>query len=278
MRVTFLTLFPEMVGPVAQASILGRAQDAGAFVVDAVQLRDFSTNKHRTVDDRPAGGGAGMVLRIDVVKPAIDDAIARSPFARERIRVVLPDARGKPFAQQTARAWAKDVAHLVFVCGRYEGVDARVFAFVDDVVSCGDVVLTGGELPALLMTDAVVRLLPGVLGNDESAVHESHGDDGLLEHRQYTRPVRYAGQALPPVLLGGNHAAIDKARRKDALLLTRRARPDLFVRRRRHKGEQKLLDDGRVASLDAVAVIDADEGVDIASTDAAEDDDGGAGP
>lgn len=261
MRVTFLTLFPEMITPVAQASILGRAQEQGAFVVDAVQLREFSTDKHRTVDDRPAGGGAGMVLRIDVVKPAIDDAVARSPAPRDRVRVVLPDARGRPFTQKIARQWSTDVDHLVFVCGRYEGVDARVFEFVDDVVSTGDIVLTGGELPALLMTDAVVRLLPGVLGNDASATHESHGDDGLLEHRHYTRPVRFAGKAVPPVLLGGNHKAIDQARSKDALLLTRRHRPDLFALRRRQKGEQKLLDDERVAALDAVDdANDADGG------------------
>lgn len=271
MRVSFLTLFPEMIAPVASASILGRAQDAGAFVVDAVQLRDFSTDKHHTVDDRPAGGGAGMVLRIDVVQPCIADALARSPFPRERIRVVLPDARGAPFTQQTARAWAHDVSHLVFVCGRYEGVDARVVEFVDDVVSCGDIVLTGGELPALLMTDAVVRLLPGVLGNDASAVHESHGDDGLLEHRHYTRPVSFAGRALPPVLLSGNHGAIAKARQKDALLLTRRHRPDLFVRRRRQKHEQKLLDDDRVASLDAVASVQANVAANV-DVDAGGDD------
>ena len=267
MRVSFLTLFPEMIAPVACASILGRAQDKGDFVVDAVQLRDFSTDKHHTVDDRPAGGGAGMVLRIDVVKPCIDDAIARSSFPRARIKVVLPDARGKPFTQQMAKQWSTDVDHIVFVCGRYEGVDARVGEFVDDVVSCGDIVLTGGELPALLMTDAVVRLLPGVLGNDKSAIHESHGDDGLLEHRHYTRPVRYAGKALPAVLLSGNHGAIDKARQKDALLLTRRHRPDLFVKRRRQKNEQKLLDDDRVASLDAVVAVDAADAADVAGGD-----------
>lgn len=250
MRVTFLTLFPEMIEPVVSLSILGRARESGAFVVDAVQLRDFSTNKHRTVDESPAGGGAGMVLRVDVVVAAIRSVLERNPCARERTRVVLPDARGRTFGQQTARSWSDDVDHLVFVCGRYEGVDARVFEFVDDVVSTGDIVLTGGELPALLMTDAVIRLLPGVLGNAASSVHESHGDDGLLEHRHYTRPVDFEGVSLPPVLSSGNHALIDKARHKDALLLTRRHRPELFVRRARRKGEQKLLDDVRVPDLD----------------------------
>lgn len=250
MRVTFLTLFPEMIEPVVSASILGRARDSGSFVVDVVQLRDFSTNKHRSVDDAPAGGGAGMVLRVDVVVGAIRSVLARNPVVRERTRVVLPDARGRSFTQPLARAWAADVEHLVFVCGRYEGVDARVFDFVDDIVCTGDIVLTGGELPALLMTDAVVRLLPGVLGNAESSVHESHGHDGLLEHRHFTRPVVFEGRSVPAVLSCGNHALIAKARAKDALLLTRRHRPDLFARRRRHKGEQKLLDDVRVSSLD----------------------------
>ncbi len=252
MRVTFVTLFPEMIEPVVSASILGRATDSGAFVVDVVQLRDFSTNKHHTVDDAPAGGGAGMVLRVDVVVGALRAVLERNPVARDRTRVVLPDARGRPFGQSTARTWAKDVDHLVFVCGRYEGVDARVFDFVDDVVSTGDIVLTGGELPALLMSDAVVRLLPGVLGNAESSRHESHGDDGLLEHRHYTRPVDFEGRALPAVLSSGNHALIAKARAKDALLLTRRHRPDLFVQRARTKGEQKLLDDERLAGLNPV--------------------------
>lgn len=250
MRASFLTLFPEMIEPVLSASILGRARQSGALDVECVQLRDFATDKHRTVDESPAGGGAGMVLRVDVVKAGLDAILAKSPHPRARTRVVLPDARGRPFDQRLARAWSNECDHLVFVCGRYEGVDARVFGFVDDVVSTGDIVLTGGELPALLMTDAVVRLLPGVLGNAESATFESHGDDGLLEHRHYTRPVVFEGQAIPAILSSGNHKAIEQARAKDALLLTRRDRPDLFVRRRRKKGEQKLLDDGRVASLD----------------------------
>lgn len=252
MRVTFLTLFPELIEPVVSTSILGRAREAGAFSPVARQLREFSTNRHRTVDDSPAGGGAGMVIRVDVVVAGLRAVLNENPCARDKTRVVLPDARGRPFTQQTARQWSTDVEHLVFVCGRYEGVDARALAFVDDVVSTGDIVLTGGELPALLMTDAVVRLLPGVLGNAASAQLESHGDDGLLEHRHYTRPVSFEGRALPAVLSSGNHAAIDKARHKDALLLTRAARPDLFVLRRRARGEAKLLDDTRVPSLDPV--------------------------
>ncbi|MBM4280047.1 MAG: tRNA (guanosine(37)-N1)-methyltransferase TrmD [Deltaproteobacteria bacterium] len=262
MRATFVTLFPEMILPVVQASILGRAgrpDDQGAVTldVDCVQLRGFSTNKHRTVDESPAGGGAGMVLRVDVVAPAVRHALARAPTVDpRRARVVFFDARGEVFDQHRARAFAAGVDHLVLVCGRYEGFDHRAlvadYGVAVDVVSLGDFVLTGGELPALVVVDAVTRLLPGVLGNACSAVHESHGDDRLLEHRQYTRPVVYEGQGIPPVLSSGNHALIDKARRKDALLLTRAARPDLFVRRRRENGVDKLLVDERVPALDPV--------------------------
>jgi tRNA (guanine37-N1)-methyltransferase len=283
MRVTFVTLFPEMLEPVVRASILGRASRARApslsttaaapteakvrtpvpeellpppLQIAMVQLRDFSNNKHRTVDEPPAGGGAGMLLRVDVVVPAVRHALAQaSDVAHTATRVVFFDARGDLFAQTRAKTYARDVGHLVLVCGRYEGFDHRVF-FSDfgvavDVLSVGDFILTGGELPALVVLDAVARLLPGVLGNDESAVGESHGDERLLEYRQYTRPVTFEGQGIPPVLLSGHHARITQARRKDALLLTRAYRPDLFVRRRRDKGLDKLLADARIASLDA---------------------------
>jgi len=260
MRATFVTLFPEMVLPVVQASILGRAGRAdasGAVALDVacVQLRDFSTNKHRTVDESPAGGGAGMVLRVDVVVPAVRHALAQAPHVEpRRTCVVFFDARGDVFDQRRARAYARDVDHLVLVCGRYEGFDHRAlvtdYGVVVDAVSVGDFVLTGGELPALVVVDAVARLLPGVLGNADSAVHESHGDDRLLEHRQYTRPVVFEGAGIPPVLSSGNHAQIERARTRDSLLLTRSLRPDLFVRRRRQKGLDKLLDDERVPSLD----------------------------
>jgi tRNA (guanine37-N1)-methyltransferase len=262
MRATFVTLFPEMILPVVQTSILGRAgraPDDGTRALDVacVQLRDFSTSRHRTVDESPAGGGAGMVLRVDVVVPAVRHALTRAPDVDPaRTRVVFFDARGDVFDQRAARHYARDVDHLVLVCGRYEGFDHRAlvadYGVVVDVVSLGDFVLTGGELPALVVVDAVTRLLPGVLGNAESAVHESHGDDRLLEHRQYTRPVTFEEQGIPPVLSSGNHGQIERARRKDALLLTRALRPDLFVRRCREKGLDRLLVDARVPALDPV--------------------------
>lgn len=247
---TFLTLFPESLRSVVDASILGRAQKAGVLQVGSIDMREFSTNKHRTVDDSPAGGGAGMVLRVDVVVPAIRAALRRHPEAA-RPRVILLDARGPVFTQADARRLAR-MDHLVFVCGRYEGIDARAEASVDEVLSIGDYVLTGGELPALVVLDAVARMLPGVLGNEESALHESHADEALLEHRQYTRPVEFEGASVPPVLLAGNHKAIADARRKDALLMTRQRRPDLFVRRNRARADDKLLMDADLPSLDPV--------------------------
>jgi tRNA (guanine37-N1)-methyltransferase len=267
MRATFVTLFPEMILPVVQASILGRAgrtaaADGGTLLdVATVQLRDFSTNRHRTVDDAPAGGGAGMVLRVDVVVPAVRHALAQAPsIPASRTRVVFFDARGDVFDQRQARSMARDVDHLVLVCGRYEGFDHRAtvadYGVATALVSLGDFVLTGGELPALVVVDAVARLLPGVLGNADSAVHESHGDDRLLEHRQYTRPTVFAGLGIPPVLSSGHHERIARARQKDALLLTRTVRPDLFVRRRRDKGVDKLLGDARVPALDPVPTDD----------------------
>jgi tRNA (guanine37-N1)-methyltransferase len=240
-KITVLTLFPEMLASVLDASILGRARRDGKLVVDAVDMRAFSTNKHRTVDDSPAGGGAGMVLRVDVVAGAVRSL-------GENVHTVLVDARGKVFTQHDARRLAA-MEHVAIVCGRYEGVDARAFDLVDEVVSIGDFVLTGGELAALTIVDATARLLPGVLGNEASSVHESHSHDGLLEHRHYTRPVEFEGASIPAVLQGGNHRDIERARRKDALVVTARARPDLLVRAPLTKSDDALLADERVPTL-----------------------------
>ena len=241
MKITVLTLFPESLASVLDASILGRARAAGLVTVDAVDMRAFSTNKHRTVDDTPCGGGAGMVLRVDVVQGALASVASRT-------RTILVDARGKPFTQSDARRYARE-PHLAIVCGRYEGVDARAERYVDEVVSIGDYVLTGGELAALVIVDAAVRLVPGVLGNETSSEHESHSEQGLLEHRQYTKPIEHDGASVPPVLLGGNHRDIERARRKDALLLTSSRRPDLLVTARLTRSDDKLFADDSVPSL-----------------------------
>ena len=256
LRATFLTLFPESLGPILQSSILGRGQKAGLLSVDTVDLRAFSTNKHRTVDDSPAGGGPGMILRVDVIAGALASLRAESPAAH----VVLVDARGAPFRQRDARRLSL-LGHVAFLCGRYEGVDARAFELCDEVLSLGDFVLTGGELAALSMFDAAARLVPGVLGNEGSAMSESFSAM-LLEERQYTRPNAFGGRAVPPVLLSGNHQQIATARRKDALVLTARLRPDLFTARDKAKADDKLLVDERVPTLeptDATAPGDGDD-------------------
>lgn len=255
MRITIVTLFPELVDAVVGQGVLGRALQAGVASVRAVQLRDFATDKHRSVDDNPAGGGAGMVLKVDVVAAAVRAAIAAvDDVPAAETQVFFLDARGPVFDQSLARGLATRVRHLVLVCGRYEGFDHRAFGLHYGVktglLSIGDLVLTGGELSALVVTDAVVRLLPGALGNDQSAIDESHAEDGLLEHRHYTRPVHFEGQGIPAVLMSGDHKKIAQARAKDGLLLTRALRPDLFVRRRREKAREKLLGDARVQSLD----------------------------
>jgi len=218
-RFTILTLHPDVFpGPLA-SSILGRAIAAGAVRVDVVDIRRHGIGKHRTVDDTPYGGGPGMVLRVDVVAAAIDEA--RTPESR----VVLLSAGAPRFDQATARRLAA-VPHLVLVCGHYEGVDARVSAAVDEELSIGDFVVTGGELPALLVLDAVARLRPGVLGNPTSVADESFSGP-LLEYPQFTRPRSWRGHDVPEVLVSGNHGAIDAWRKSAALERTRRLRPDL---------------------------------------------------
>ena len=245
-RASVLTLFPDSIRSIVDASILGRAQKGGILEVEGVDVRAFAQDKHKTVDDSPCGGGPGMILRVDVVHRALQDAIARA--GERRRRVVLLDAAGAAFKQADARRLAT-YEHLVLVCGRYEGVDARVAAYVDEAVSIGDYVLTGGELAALVVLDATARHLPGVLGNEASRGDESF-EQGLLEHRQYTRPIEYDGRAVPPVLLSGNHRDVARARRKDALARTASLRPDLYARHARTKDDEKILADDRVPTLE----------------------------
>ena len=203
-------------------SILGRAQQAGLIDVRIHDLRDWTEDKHRTADDTPYGGGAGMVMRVDVVDRGIEGV--RIPNSR----VLLMDPAGKPFCQDdAARLAAFD--QVVLICGHYEGIDARVREnLVDETVSIGDFVLTGGELPAMVITDAVARLLPDVLGNNASSVKESFAD-GLLEAPQYTRPRDYKGMGVPEVLLSGHHAKIEMWRKAASKALTEQVRPDLIA-------------------------------------------------
>ncbi len=222
-----VTLFPDAFPGVLGLSLTGKALSEGRWQLHTHDLRDFGIGKHRNVDDTPAGGGAGMVLRADVVGPAIEAAQAH---ARGHWPVLYMSPRGRPFDQAMARDLAR-ADGVTMLCGRFEGVDERVLEHYGITeVSLGDFVMTGGELAAQAMLDATVRLLPGVLGNAESTVDESHAA-GLLEHPQYTRPANWEGREIPPVLMSGNHGEIEKWRRARAEELTRTRRPDLWTRR-----------------------------------------------
>jgi tRNA (guanine37-N1)-methyltransferase len=236
LRVEILTLFPAMVSGYVSESILGKAQERGLLEVRTLDIRAFAEGKHRVADDAPYGGGAGMVMKVEPLVAAIDDARSRLPGAT----CLLMSPRGAPFGQPRARALAAQATPLILVCGRYEGVDERVLAFVDGEVSIGDFVLTGGELAALTVVDAVARLIPGVLGNLSSSHTESF-EEGLLEHPQYTRPPVFRGVGVPEVLQSGDHARIARWRRWQSLKLTEKHRPDLFAKLSLSDADRKLL-------------------------------------
>ena len=221
--VEILTLFPRMVAAPLEESILGKARARGLLRVQVTDIRDFAEGKHRVTDDVPYGGGAGMVMKPEPLVAAIEAAKEREPQAR----VVLMSPQGRRFDQEKALQLSRQPA-LVLVCGRYEGVDERVLRWVDEELSLGDFVLTGGELAALAAVAAVARLLPGVLGNELSAQSESFAGEGLLEGPQYTRPPEFRGLRVPEVLLSGDHAKIAGWRREQAMARTRERRPDLL--------------------------------------------------
>ncbi len=224
-RATILTLYPEMFPGPLDVSLAGKAREAGKWSLETVQIRDFATTKHRNVDDTPAGGGAGMVMRADVLARAIDHA---APVDDPRPRLLM-SPRGRPLDQQRVRELAAGPG-AVILCGRFEGVDQRVIeARALEEVSVGDYVLSGGEPAALVLLDAVIRLLPGVMGNDASGEEESF-EGGLLEHPQFTRPQLFEDRPIPEVLVSGNHAKIAEWRRGEAERLTRERRPDLWER------------------------------------------------
>jgi tRNA (guanine37-N1)-methyltransferase len=221
-KATVLTLYPEMFPGFLGGSLSGRAMERGDWSLETVQIRDFATSKHRNVDDTPAGGGAGMVLRADILAAAID-----SVDTGDRPRLLM-SPRGLPLAQARVRELATGDG-VVIICGRFEGVDQRVIDSRGlEEVSIGDYILSGGEPAALIMLDAIVRVLPGVMGNPDSGTHESF-ENGLLEYPHYTRPQVFEGMEIPGVLTSGNHAAIDKWRHEEAVKLTAERRPDLLA-------------------------------------------------
>lgn len=237
MRIDVLTLFPRMFeGPLGE-SIIGNAREKGLLEINVSNFRDYSDNKHQTVDDYPYGGGAGMLLK---VQPVYDNIKAIEEAAPEtKKRVILLDPAGKPFDQKMAEEFSTE-EHLVFICGHYEGYDERIRSLVTDEVSLGDYVLTGGELGAMVMIDATVRLLPEVLGNQTSAQTDSHST-GLLEHPQYTRPAEFKGMKVPEVLMNGNHKLIEQWQLKESLRRTFQRRPDMLENYPLTEEMQKLL-------------------------------------
>jgi len=221
LKIDILTLFPEMFAGVFSTSILGRAASAGLLSIETHNIRDYSTDKHKKADDYPFGGGAGLVM---MAQPIFDcmEAVTKNASAHR----ILLTPRGRPLCTDTAKRLAGE-EHLVLLCGHYEGVDERVMAVIDEEISIGDYVLTGGELPAMVLADCLARFIPGVLGGEESTREESF-TGGLLEYPQYTRPADFRGMLVPEILLNGHHANIAAWRQQQAEEKTRQTRPDLL--------------------------------------------------
>ncbi|BCG48610.1 tRNA (guanine(37)-N(1))-methyltransferase [Citrifermentans bremense] len=236
MKFDILTLFPAMFeGPLTE-SILKRASEKGLIEVALHNIRDWAFDKHATADDSPYGGGAGMVMKVEPIAGAIEAVKAKHPNSK----VILTTPCGRPFNHQVAEELSREEG-VIIICGRYEGVDERVRTlFVDDEISLGDFVLTGGEIAAMVIVDAVSRLVPGVLGSEESAQYDSFAD-GLLEYPQYTRPPEFRGEKVPDILLSGNHAEIAKWRRKEQMKRTLASRPELLDGIEWSKADKKLL-------------------------------------
>ncbi len=240
MRFDVLTLFPSMFSSPLRESILGKAIEKGLIQIHTINIRDFALDKHHVVDDAPYGGGQGMVMKVDPIARAIESVKSQNRSAW----AIYLTPQGKPFHQDMARRLSAQ-SHLILLCGRYEGVDERVRELlIDEEISIGDYVLTGGELAAMVLIDAVSRFVPGVLGSDRSAEEDSFFNS-LLEYPQYTRPFDFRGRSVPEVLLSGNHSAIFLWRRKEALRRTSLRRPDLLAKANLKEEDRKLLEEIR---------------------------------
>ena len=224
MLIDVITLFPEMFTSPFADSIIKRAIDNKILQINFTQLRDFAFDKHKQVDDSPFGGGSGMVLKPEPMYRAVRNVLSRAENLRRKI--IITDPSGTVFNQAKAKELAT-FERLIFICGHYEGFDARIYDLADEIISIGDFVLTGGELPTMVMIDAVARMLPGVLGSEDSARTDSFFD-GLLSYPQYTRPQDFEGKKVPEILLSGHHANIEKWRREKSLEITKLRRPDLL--------------------------------------------------
>ena len=237
LRAEILTLFPGIVHSYVSESILGKAAEKGLVAIRAVDIRQYASGKHRQTDDVPYGGGGGMVMKVEPVAAAIEEARTRLPAAK----AFLMSPRGMPLSQRRVSELARDSGGLILVCGRYEGVDERVMRYVDGELSVGDFVITGGELAALVLIDGAARLQPGVLGNEASPVSESF-EGGLLEYPQYTRPPEFRGKRVPDVLLSGDHVRIARWRRWHQLTQTHARRPEMFRALVLDAGDRALLE------------------------------------
>lgn len=236
MRFEVLCIFPDMVKDAFQTGVTGRASGEGLISIDTVNIRDYSTNSYGSIDGYTYGGGAGMVMQCEPVYAAYCEALKRLDKKPGQVRVVYMTPVGHVFNQARAEEFAKE-EELIFLCGHYEGIDERVIdEIVTDRISIGDYVLTGGEVSALVVMDAVSRLIPGVLHNDESAATESFGADGLLEYPQYTRPDIWHDKEVPKVLLSGDHLKVDQYRMREMRRVTREYRPDLYEEYMRKRG------------------------------------------
>jgi tRNA (guanine37-N1)-methyltransferase len=254
MKFDILTLFPNMFSSPLRESILGKAVEKGLIQIQTINIRDFTLDKHQVVDDAPYGGGQGMVMKVEPIARAIESIKSQNRSAW----TIYLTPQGKPFHQDLARRLSTQ-PHLVLLCGRYEGVDERAREiFIDEEISIGDYVLTGGELAAMVLIDAVSRFVPGVLGSDRSAEEDSFLNS-LLEYPQYTRPVDFRGSRVPEVLLSGNHSAIFLWRRREAIRRTSLRRPDLLARANLTEEDKRLLEEV-LQSKDDCGLRDADEG------------------
>jgi tRNA (guanine37-N1)-methyltransferase len=253
MEFTVLTLFPEFMDAFFSNGVIGRAIDKEIIQGKAVNIRDFSTDRHNTVDDRPYGGGSGMVMKPE----PLEDAIAAAKKTAPNAKVICMSPQGTPFTQEKACELAQKTQGLIFVCGRYEGIDERVYARqVDEEISMGDFVMTGGEVAAMAIIDSVARMIPGVLGSESSSQSDSF-IDLRLEHAQYTRPETFKNMAVPGILLSGNHEKIRQWRKKSALIRTFMKRPDLFETQAPSAEEKKIL---KQWCTELEAIIDKPEG------------------
>lgn len=236
MRIDILTLFPELFNVLEKWSIIGRTIDKGLFSLDAINIRDFSEDKHKRVDDYPFGGGPGMVMKPEPIYKAL------TSVKTEKSKVVYLSPQGKPYNQQLANFLSKE-EHLILLCGHYEGIDNRIVNnYVDMEISIGDYVLTGGEIPAMVLIDSIIRLLPGALSSEQSYIDESHYN-GLLEHPQYTRPREFNDLTVPDVLLSGNHKKIEYWKKYQSFKTTYMKRPDLLKKKKLTDDELKILND-----------------------------------